>query len=63
MADTITKVYNSGTGIVPQFDVYPKIGLAALDVNFIDEKYEQSGAIVKSYTSDVGLDNIKKVYR
>lgn len=63
MADTITKVYSSGEGIIPKFDVTPKIGLAALAVTFVDEKFALSGAIMKSYTSGVGLNNIKKVYR
>ena len=63
MADTITKIYDSGAGLVPQFDVVPNIGLAALDVGFVDEKYELGGVIIKAYSSGVGLDNIKKVYR
>ena len=63
MADILTKTYSIIGGLVPKFSVNPPIGIAALDVEFIDEQYLQEGSIIKGYITEVGLNNIIKVYR
>ena len=62
MADTLIKVYDVSDAIVPQFSLTPDIGIAALDVDFIDEQFAGGDEVAKAYTS-VDTSDIVKVYR
>ena len=62
MPDPIQKIYSSASDITPAFDVTPRVGLAALDVTFIDQQFTGLDPIQKAYVADPGLDTIEKVY-